>query len=438
MSTTVIGAQKTTKSDELFAAAQKLIPGGVNSPVRAYRSVGGTPRFIDHAKGAYITDVDGNEFVDYVLSWGPMILGHAHPAIIEAITRQATRGTSFGAPTGLETELAQLVHEAMPNVEMVRFVSSGTEATMSAVRLARAHTGRAKILKFAGCYHGHADPFLVSAGSGVATLGLPDSPGVTASTVADTLTAPYNDLAAATSIAEAHASDLAVIVVEPVVGNMGFVLPAHGYLEGLRELATRLGAVLLFDEVMTGFRVAHGGAQAHFGVTPDLTTLGKVIGGGLPCAAYGGKREIMQGVAPVGKMYQAGTLSGNPIAMAAGIAMLTELKRPGVYDRLSHTAASLVQMAKDEGARAGLTVQSAHAGSMWGFFICDTPVTDYESAKKSNTKQYATFFHSMLEHGVYLAPSQFEAAFISTMHGHAELEKTRHAMRHAFQRAADG
>jgi glutamate-1-semialdehyde 2,1-aminomutase len=423
-------------SASLFAAAQQVIPGGVNSPVRAFRSVGGTPRFIAEAAGAWLIDEDGNHFVDYVLSWGPMILGHAHPEVVAAIAHQAGKGTSYGAPTALETTLAELVIAMVPSVEMVRFVSSGTEATMSAVRLARAFTGRTKVLKFAGCYHGHADAFLVQAGSGVATLGLPDSPGVTPGTVADTLTCAYNDLAAATAIAEAHSDALAAIIVEPVVGNMGLVTPVPGYLEGLRALATRTGALLIFDEVMTGFRVAAGGAQAHYGITPDLTCLGKVIGGGLPVAAYGGRRDIMAAVAPSGKMYQAGTLSGNPIAMAAGIATLGELRAPGVYAKLTQAAERVVQIVRNAAEAHGVPVTAQNVGSMWGFFLCPGPVTDYESAKAADTRKYATLFHTLLEHGVYIAPSQFEAGFVSTFHGDRELSVTAAAFDAAFAAAA--
>ncbi len=423
---------RSDASATLFEAARHVIPGGVNSPVRAFRSVGGTPRFIAEASGAWLTDEDGNRYVDYVLSWGPMILGHANPAIVAAISHQAAKGTSYGAPTALETTLAEMVIAMVPSVEMVRFVSSGTEATMSAVRLARAFTGRTKVLKFAGCYHGHADAFLVQAGSGVATLGLPDSPGVTPGTVADTLTCAYNDLAAATAIAEAHTDSLAAIIVEPVVGNMGLVQPLPGYLEGLRALATRTGAVLIFDEVMTGFRVAAGGAQAHYGITPDLTCLGKVIGGGLPVAAYGGRRDIMAAVAPSGKMYQAGTLSGNPIAMAAGIATLQQLQAPEFYATLTASAERVVEIVRTAAAKHGVAVTASNVGSMWGFFLCEGPVADYESAKRADTQKYATLFHTLLMHGVYIAPSQFEAAFISSLHGECELSVTAAAFDAAF------
>ncbi len=423
---------RSDASATLFEAARHVIPGGVNSPVRAFRSVGGTPRFIAEASGAWLTDEDGNRYVDYVLSWGPMILGHANPAIVAAISHQAAKGTSYGAPTALETTLAEMVIAMVPSVEMVRFVSSGTEATMSAVRLARAFTGRTKVLKFAGCYHGHADAFLVQAGSGVATLGLPDSPGVTPGTVADTLTCAYNDLAAATAIAEAHTDSLAAIIVEPVVGNMGLVQPLPGYLEGLRALATRTGAVLIFDEVMTGFRVAAGGAQAHYGITPDLTCLGKVIGGGLPVAAYGGRRGIMAAVAPSGKMYQAGTLSGNPIAMAAGIATLQQLQAPEFYATLTASAERVVEIVRTAAAKHGVAVTASNVGSMWGFFLCEGPVADYESAKRADTQKYATLFHTLLMHGVYIAPSQFEAAFISSLHGECELSVTAAAFDAAF------
>ena len=423
---------RSDASATLFEAARHVIPGGVNSPVRAFRSVGGTPRFIAEASGAWLTDEDGNRSVDYVLSWGPMSLGHANPAIVAAISHQAAKGTSYGAPTALETTLAEMVIAMVPSVEMVRFVSSGTEATMSAVRLARAFTGRTKVLKFAGCYHGHADAFLVQAGSGVATLGLPDSPGVTPGTVADTLTCAYNDLAAATAIAEAHTDSLAAIIVEPVVGNMGLVQPLPGYLEGLRALATRTGAVLIFDEVMTGFRVAAGGAQAHYGITPDLTCLGKVIGGGLPVAAYGGRRDIMAAVAPSGKMYQAGTLSGNPIAMAAGIATLQQLQAPEFYATLTASAERVVEIVRTAAAKHGVAVTASNVGSMWGFFLCEGPVADYESAKRADTQKYATLFHTLLMHGVYIAPSQFEAAFISSLHGERELSVTAAAFDAAF------
>jgi glutamate-1-semialdehyde 2,1-aminomutase len=427
---------RTTRSAQLFAEAKALIPGGVNSPVRAFRGVGGTPRFLDRGAGARVWDVDGNEYIDYVLSWGPLILGHAHPAIVEAIQSQAARGTSFGAPTELESELARLVIEAMPAVEMVRFVSSGTEAVMSAIRLARAYTGREKVIKFAGCYHGHFDGLLVQAGSGVATLGLPDSPGVPATVAADTLTAPYNDLASVEMLLQQNPEQVAVIVVEPVAGNMGFVLPAPGFLEGLRRLADEHGALLLFDEVMTGFRVAYGGAQARFGVAPDLTTMGKVIGGGLPAAAYGGRREILEMVAPAGPVYQAGTLSGNPLAMAAGVATLEALREPGVWERLEAMTARLCAGFREAAAAADVPIQAGALGSMWGFFLAAEPVTDYASAKHADTGRYARLHRALLERGVYLAPSQFEAAFVSLAHTDDLIERTLEAAAGAFRDVA--
>lgn len=424
---------KRERSRELFEAAQQVMPGGVSSPVRAFRGVGGNPIFIERAEGPYLFDVDGNRYIDYVLSWGPMILGHADPSVVEAIVRQASRGTSFGAPTALETELAEMVIEAMPSIEMVRFVNSGTEATMSALRVARGYTGRRKIVKFSGCYHGHADMLLVQAGSGVATLGLPDSPGVNPGVAADTLTVAYNDLEGLKQLFAANPGQIAAVIVEPVAANMGLVLPQPGFLEGLREITAKDGAVLIFDEVMSGFRVGGmGGAQAHYNVKPDMTTFGKVIGGGLPVGAYGGKREIMQHVAPLGAVYQAGTLSGNPLAMAAGIATLNKLKQPGFYAALDVKMQQLQQGMNEALKASPVPVYFKYIGTKFGLFFTDHEVTDYASAKTADTKAYAQFFWGMIERGVYFAPSQFEAGFMSSVHTSDLIEQTCEAARESF------
>ncbi|MGI9059727.1 MAG: glutamate-1-semialdehyde 2,1-aminomutase [Ktedonobacteraceae bacterium] len=423
-STQVGGNLRLARSHELFQEAQELLPGGVNSPVRAFRGVGGTPVFIDAANGPYLYDVDGNRYLDYVQSWGPMILGHAYPSVVEAVVQASKTGFSFGAPTKAENELAKLVIDSVPSIEMVRFVNSGTEATMSALRLARAYTGRSKIIKFSGCYHGHADMLLVQVGSGVATMGLPDSPGVPAETTSNTLIAPYNDSAAVEEIFRAYPQQIAAIIVEPVAANMGLVLPLPGFLEKLRSLTQHYGALLIFDEVMTGFRVALGGMQERVGITPDLTCLGKIIGGGLPVGAYGGRRAIMEHVAPVGTMYQAGTLSGNPLAMAAGIATLTEMRKPGQYEKLEQKSQLLGEGIEQVVRELGVGLQFVRIGAMFCLYFTPETVIDYATAKTSDTTRYARYFWHMLSHGIYLPPSQYEACFISLALDDAMLKET--------------
>jgi glutamate-1-semialdehyde 2,1-aminomutase len=425
-----------TRSDELFGRAREVIPGGVSSPVRAFKAVGGRPPFVARAAGARVVDEDGNVYVDYVASWGPMIHGHAHPAILEAVREAASRGTSFGASCALEVELAERVVAHVPSIEKVRFVSSGTEATMSTLRLARGFTGRRKILKFDGCYHGHADSLLVAAGSGVATLGIPGSPGVPEGTVADTLVVPFNDVKAVEAAFAQHGPDLAALIVEPVCGNMGAVAPRAGYLEALRQITQEHGTVLVFDEVMTGFRLALGGAQELYGVTPDMTCLGKILGGGLPAAAYGGRADIMAVVAPDGPVYQAGTLSGNPLAMAAGRTAIELLELPGTYERLEATSSRLAEGLAGAAAGAGVTVTVNRVGSMVTVFFCPGPVTDYASARSSDTARFARFFQAMLKRGVWLPPAQFEAAFVSLAHGPDEIDQTLEAAAESFVEAA--
>lgn len=420
---------KTTKSEEIFAAAQQLMPGGVNSPVRAFKSVGGHPIVFDRVQGAYIWDVDDNQYIDYVGTWGPAICGHAHPEVINALHSALEKGTSFGAPSVLENVLAEMVIDAVPSIEMVRFVSSGTEACMAVIRLMRAFTGRDKIIKFAGCYHGHADMLLVKAGSGVATLGLPDSPGVPKSVTINTLTAPFNDLEAVKALFAENPDQISGVILEPVVGNAGFIPPDAGFLEGLRLITQEHGALLVFDEVMTGFRIAYGGAQEKFGVTPDLTTLGKVIGGGLPVGAYGGRREIMSMVAPAGPMYQAGTLSGNPLAMTAGIKTLELLQKSGTYEQLEKITKKLTDGLLQIAQETGHAACGGNISAMFGLFFTAGPVHDYEDAKKSDLSKFSCFHRGMLERGVYLAPSQFEAGFTSLAHTEEDIDRTLSAAR---------
>jgi glutamate-1-semialdehyde 2,1-aminomutase len=425
---------KTTRSAKLFADALQLIPGGVNSPVRAFRSVGGQPRFIKRAKGARLYDVDGNTYIDYVLSWGPMILGHAAPSVISTIKKAAANGTSYGAPTELEVILARMIHQAFPSMEKVRLVSSGTEAVMSAIRVARGFTKRDNILKFEGCYHGHSDYLLAKAGSGLATLGIPDSLGVPADFAKHTLTVPYNDFRAVQQIVKEHRNTLACIMVEPIAANMGVVPPAPDFLESLRRLTAENDILLIFDEVISGFRVTYGGAQTLYGITPDLTVLGKIIGGGLPVGAYGGRKEIMDLIAPLGPVYQAGTLSGNPLAVSAGIETLKQLKARGVYKKLEEKSAALAKGIGDAAQKAGVPLAQTRVGSMLGAFFTSGPVVDWNTAKLSDTKRYGQFFHTMLEQGVYLAPSQFEAVFLSTAHSTRDIDYTIKAAATAFKK----
>lgn len=411
-------------SHKLFERALYIIPGGVNSPVRACKNVGKEPIFIKYAQGCMIFDEDGNGFIDYIGSWGPMILGHRHPAVNEAVSSVLKRGTSFGAPTDLEIKLAEMVIDAVPSVEMVRMVNSGTEATMSAIRLARGFTGRDTIIKFDGCYHGHADALLVEAGSGVATLSIPGSPGVPKSFVSHTLSLPYNDIESVTKVMEERGEKIACIIVEPVAGNMGLVAPVDGFLETLRQLTQKKGSILIFDEVMTGFRVAHGGAQSLYGISPDVTCLGKIMGGGLPVGAYGGRREIMEHIAPQGPIYQAGTLSGNPLAMAAGIATLTQLKKPGFYDNLDEKAGRLAAGLEKAGKKAGINVMVDRVGSMLGLFFTDRSVMNFDDAKTCDLEMFSAYYNGMLEKGIYLAPSQFEVLFVSAAHDIEHIDAT--------------
>lgn len=430
--------KKFSRSSSLFEEAKKVIPGGVNSPVRAFKSIGLNPVFINRGEGPFIYDEDGNRYIDYVGSWGPLILGHRHPSVVEALKRCLDEvGTSFGAPTEAETTLASMIIEAVPSIEMVRLVNSGTEATMSALRLARGYTGRDKIVKFEGCYHGHADFLLIKAGSGALTMGIPTSPGIPAGSAANTIAAAYNDLEGLQKIFKNEGDKIAAVIVEPVAGNMGVVPPLTGFLEGLRDLTAKYGAVLIFDEVMTGFRVAYGGAQKLYGVTPDITCLGKVIGGGLPVGAYGGRKKIMAKVAPAGPVYQAGTLSGNPLAVAAGITTLKILSKPGFYGDLDEKSAILDKGLQQAAREAGIEVSSNRVGSMLCSFFTGEKVNDYTSACSSNTDRYASFFKKMLELGIYLAPSQFEAAFVSAAHRKSEIKQTVEAAREAFRAALE-
>lgn len=422
-----------SKSQQLFAQALERIPGGVNSPVRAFRSVGGTPFFAQRAEGAYLHDVDGNAYVDYVGSWGPMIAGHAHPEVLAAVERTLRDGLSFGVPNALEVDMANAITRIVPSCEMVRMVNSGTEATLSAIRLARGATGRSRIVKFEGCYHGHGDSFLVKAGSGVMTLGLPNSPGVPAALADLTLTLPYNDFEAAVALFDEVGSDIACLIIEPIVGNANCILPREGYLQHLRALCTQHGALLIFDEVMTGFRVALGGAQQRYGITPDLSTFGKIIGGGMPVGAYGGRRDLMQQIAPAGPIYQAGTLSGNPVAMAAGLATLSLIEVPGFYDALEQRTNELCDGLEDAARAAGVAFTTTRAPGMFGLYFREGPIESFDDAKGSDTARFNRFFHLMLDAGVYLAPSAFEAGFMSSAHGDAEIAHTLSAARAAFR-----
>ena len=421
------------KSLEAFIEAKKFMPGGVNSPVRSFSSINSNPPFISHGAGSHIFDIDGNSYVDYVLSWGPLVLGHAHPRIVDALNRQIARGTSFGAPTLLETNLARLVNKIFPSMQVMRMVNSGSEATMSAIRVARGFTGREKIIKFVGCYHGHSDSLLVKAGSGAATFGEPSSPGVTRGTAQDTIALPYNDLPAVEEVFDQYGEQIAAVIVEPVAGNMGLVLPKENYLRGLREVTEKFGALLIFDEVMCGFRVSLGGAQEKYHVTPDLTCLGKIIGGGLPCAAYGGREDIMRNVSPDGRIYQAGTLSGNPLAMTAGIETLTALLEDDLTEKISAKTSKLVEGLQSAAQKSNVTIQTPQAGSMFGIFFSDKPVTNYDESAAVNQEQFKRFFAAMLEQGIYLAPSQFETLFMSAVHTEEDIVRTLEAAEKSFE-----